>query len=170
VLSLDDPRLRLNHVLDRYEEFAKRREGSSSGAAPRGDVAYLFDRLVRETIRPAMEEAGEALRRRGHEYEILIAPGSDITMHIYPASVARRGECAGPCIPHIAFIADASSTDVHVVHNTVTQHGSGRAEIAATVSPDQVTRRYVTGQICDVLGNLLDRLCESAPAAPRSGG
>lgn len=156
MLSLDDPRFRLNNLLERYEELVTRAEPTLAEAqARRESIAESFDQLVRETIRPAMQEIGDELTRRGHDYEMVVAPGSHITMNLYPASLVQRAVYAAPCIPYVSFTIDASTAEVHVVQSTMTPNGRGCAEITDTLALDQVTRRYVETQICEVLGKVL---------------
>ena|SRR5206468_116762 len=155
MLNLDDPRLRLNHLLTRYEALRAAKEPASQPAqAGRGAIVEAFNRLVRDVIRPAMEEAGAELERRGHEYEILIAPGQQITMHLYPP-VLRRSAYTTSCCPYVSFLRDASTERIHVAQSTLMPNGQGLAEITDTLPLDQVTRRYVGSQICDVLGKVL---------------
>jgi hypothetical protein len=156
MLSLDDPRYRLNNLLGRYDELVTRAEPPLPAVqARRESIAQSFDQLVRDTIRPAMQEIGDELARRGHDYEMVIAPGSHITMNLYPASLVRRAVYAAPCIPYVSFTIDASTAAVHVVQSTMTPNGRGCAEITDTLPLDQVTRRYVETQICEVLGKVL---------------
>ena len=155
MLNLDDPRFRLNNLLTRYEAVTGRKEPTSQIAPEQHEgVVEVFDQLVRDVVRPAMEEMGAELERRGHEYEILIVPGQQITMHLYPP-VLRRSAYAVPCSPYVSFSRDAATTNIHIVQSTLMPSGHGRAEITDTLPTDQITRQYVETQILDVLGNIL---------------
>lgn len=158
MLSLDDPRFRLNNLLERYDALVTRAEPPLPAAqAQREAIAESFDQLVRDIIRPAMEEIGNELKRRGHDYEMLIAPGSHITMNLYPASIVQRPAYAAPCIPYVSFTTDVRTARVHVVQSTMMPDGRGCAEITTTLEVDQVTRLHVETQILDVLGKVLSQ-------------
>ena len=155
MLNLDDPRFRLNDLLAKYEARAVPKEPTSQPAqAQQEAIVEAFDRLTRDIIRPAMEEIGAELERRGLEHEILIAPGQQISMRLYPP-VVRRSAYTAPCCPYVSFSRDASTAKIHVVKSTLMPTGQGRAEIAATLPLDQVTRHCVETQICDVLEDVL---------------
>jgi hypothetical protein len=155
MLNLDDPRYRLNDLLARFEALTTaKRPASQSVQAGQEAIIEAFDRLVRDVIRPAMEEIGAELERRGQEYEILIAPGQQITMHLYPP-VLRRSAYTTSCSPYVSFWRDASTESIHIAQSTLTPNGQGCAEIMDTLPLDQVTRHYVEAQICDVLGKVL---------------
>jgi len=155
MLNLDDPRLRLNNLLTRYERSTEAQEPASQPQAEQEAIIEAFNRIARDVIRPALEEMGAELERRGHEYEIRIAPGQEITMHVYP-SVLRRAAYTTSCCPYVSFLRDASTARIHVAHSTLMPNGQGRAEITDTLPLDQVTRHYVGTQICDVLARVLD--------------
>ena len=155
MLNLDDPRLRLNDLLTRYERSTEAQEPASQPQAEQEAIIEAFNRIARDVIRPALEEMGAELERRGHEYEIRIAPGQEITMHVYP-SVLRRAAYTTSCCPYVSFLRDASTARIHVAHSTLMPNGQGRAEITDTLPLDQVTRHYVGTQICDVLARVLD--------------
>ena len=155
MLNLDDPRLRLNNLLTRYERSTEAQEPASQPQAEQEAIIEAFNRIARDVIRPALEEMGAELERRGHEYEIRIAPGQEITMHVYPP-VLRRAAYTTSCCPYVSFLRDASTERIHVAHSTLMPNGQGRAEITDTLPLDQVTRHYVGTQICDVLARVLD--------------
>jgi len=155
MLNLDDPRLRLNDLLTRYERSTEAQEPASQPQAEQEAIIEAFNRIARDVIRPALEEMGAELERRGHEYEIRIAPGQEITMHVYPP-VLRRAAYTTSCCPYVSFLRDASTERIHVAHSTLMPNGQGRAEITDTLPLDQVTRHYVGTQICDVLARVLD--------------
>jgi hypothetical protein len=155
VLNLDDPRFRLNDVLARYEARTAPKEPPSRPAQAQEEaIVEAFDQLTRDIIRPAMEEIGTELKRKGQEHEILIAPGQQITMRFYPAALRRSAYAASIC-PYVSFSRDASTAKIHVVQSTLMPTGQGRAEITATLPLDQVTRHLVETQICDVLQDVL---------------
>jgi hypothetical protein len=155
VLNLDDPRFRLNDLLARYEARTAPRElPSQPDQAQEEAIVEAFDQLTRDIIRPTMEDIGAKLERKGIEHEILIAPGQQVTMRFYPPAV-RRFACAAPVCPYVSFSRDASTAKIHVVKSTLMPTGQGRAEIAATLPLDQVTRHCVETQICDVLEDVL---------------
>lgn len=155
MLNLDDPRFRLNDLLTRYGALTVVKEPASQPTqAEQEAIVEAFDRLARDVIRPAMEEIGAELERRGQEYEILIAPGQQITMHLYPP-VLRRSAYTTSCSPYVSFSRDASTERIHIAQSTLMPNGQGCAEITDTLPLDQVTRRYVETQICDVLGKVL---------------
>ena len=154
MLNLDDPRLRLNDLLTRYERSTEAQEPASQPQAEQEAIIEAFNRIAQDVIRPALEEMGAELERRGHEYEIRIAPGQEITMHVYP-SVLRRAAYTTSCCPYVSFLRDASTARIHVAHSTLMPNGQGRAEITDTLPLDQVTRHYVGSQICDVLAKVL---------------
>jgi hypothetical protein len=154
MLNLDDPRFRLNDLLTKYEAQAPREPASPPDEARQEAIVEAFDRLARHIIRPAMEEIGAELERRGQEYEILIAPGQQITMHLYPPVLRRSAYTTSWC-PYVSFSRDASTAKVHIAQSTLMPNGQGCAEITDTLPIEQVTRQYVETQILDVLGNVL---------------
>ncbi len=155
MLNLDDPRFRLNDLLARYEGRTAPKEPTfQPDQAQQEAIVEAFDQLTRDIIRPAMEGIGEELARRSHEYEIRIAPGQEITMRFYPP-VLRRSAYTTSCSPYVSFSRDGSTAKIHIVQCTLMPNGQGRAEITDTLPLDQVTRRYVETQICDVLRDVL---------------
>lgn len=155
MLNLDDPRFRLNDLLTRYEaRTVPKGPTSQPDQAQQEAIVEAFDQLTRDVIRPAMEEIGAELERRGQEYEILIAPGQQITMHLYPP-VLRRPAYTTSWSPYVSFSRDASTERIHIGQSTLMPNGQGCAEITDTIPLDQVTRHYVETQICDVLGKVL---------------
>ncbi len=155
MLSVDDPRFRLNDLLTRYEARGVPRVPTSQPAqAQQEAIVEAFDQLTRNIIRPAMEEIGAELARRGQEHEILIVPGREITMRFYPQVVPRSAYTTS-CCPYVSFSRDASTAKIHIVQSTLMPNGQGRAEITDTLPPNQVTRHFVETQICDVLSDVL---------------
>jgi hypothetical protein len=155
MLNLDDPRFRLNDLLARYEARTVPKEPSSQPPqAQQEAIVEAFDQLTRDIIRPAMEEIGAELARRGQEHEILIVPGQEITMRFYPPVVPRSAYTTS-CCPYVSFSRDASTARIHIVQSTLMPNGQGRAEITGTLPLEQVTRHCVETQICDVLGGVL---------------
>ncbi len=155
MLNLDDPRFRLNDLLTKYEASTVAKEPAPQPAqALEEAIVEAFDQLARRVIRPAMEEIGAELERRGQEYEILIAPGQQITMHLYPPVLRRSAYTTSWC-PYVSFSRDASTAKVHIAQSTLMPNGQGCAEITDTLPIDQITRRYVETQILDVLGSVL---------------
>ena len=140
MLNLDDPRLRLRDLLTRYEALSASKESAAPRDQSRPEVTETFDRFAQDVIRPAMEAIGAELEQRGHDYEIVIAPGQQITMSFYPVS----------------FSSDPSTGEIHDVQSTLMPDGRGRAEAAATLSAGQVTPHWVHMQILNVLENVLE--------------
>lgn len=155
MLDVSDPRFRLNDLLTRYEAAASGESLARPNQAREEAIVEAFDQLTREVIRPAMEALGAELARRGHEYEIVIVPGQQITMHIYLAML-RRSAYAVPCCPYVSFSRDVSSAKVHVAESTIMPNGRGKAEITDTLRIDQITRGVAESRILDVLERVLD--------------
>jgi hypothetical protein len=155
VLDVSDPRFRLHDLLTRYEAAVPTEPPASPGQAREEAIVEAFDQLVREVIRPAMEAIGAELGWRGHEYEIAIVPGQQITMHIYLA-ILPQPAYAAPWCPYVAFSRDASSAKVHVLESTILPNGRGRVEITDTLRTDQITRSLVESRILNVLEGVLD--------------
>ena len=162
MLRLDDPRLRLNDVLTRYEALPARQAPAPS-ADGENRLAEEFDQVVRSVIRPEMESLGAEMARRGHGFEILIEPGQQISMRMYP-TLYRRPAYTTACAPYVAFSRDALTSNIHVVQSTMMPCGRGYAVIADTVSPFQLTRRQVALLILDVLEKV--QRAEAATATP----
>lgn len=155
MLNLDDPRLRLSDLLTRYEALCAAKESAALRDQSPPEVTEAFDHLARDVIRPAMEEIGAELEQRGHDYEIVIAPGQQIKMSFYPA-LQRRSAYSASCCPYVSFSSDPTTEQIHVVRSTLMPNGRGRAETAATLSAGQVTRYCVQMQILNVLENVLE--------------
>ena len=155
MLNLDDPRVRLSDLLTRYEALCAAKGSAAPRDQSRPEVTEAFDRLAQDVIRPAMEEIGSELEQRGHDYEIVIAPGQEIRMSFYPA-LLRRSAYSASCCPYVSFSSDPSTGEIHVVQSTLMPDGLGRAEAAATLSAGQVTPHWVHMQILNVLENVLE--------------
>jgi hypothetical protein len=156
VLNLDDPRLRLSDLLTRYEALSAAKKPAPAGTqSPPAATVDAFDHLVRDVIRPAMEEIGAELERRGQDYEIVVTPGQEIIMYFYPP-LLRRSAYGASCCPYVSFSSDPSTAEIHIVQSTLMPNGHGRAERAVTLSAGEVTRRCVEMQILDVLEKVLD--------------
>jgi hypothetical protein len=103
MLGLDDPRLGLNDLLTRYKELTVPKESTSQRAQAQQEIIVgAFDQLTRAVIRPAMERIGTKLERRGHEYEIVILRGQQITMRFYPP-VLPRSAYTPSCCPYVSL-------------------------------------------------------------------
>ena len=157
MLNLDDPRLRLNHLLTRYEALSGANEPAAQRTRPSETIVAAFDDLARDAIRPAMEEIGAELERRGLDYEIMVVPGQQITMYFYPP-VLQRSAYSASCCPYVSFSSDPMTSEIHVVHSTLMPNGRGRAEATETFSAGQVTRHCVGTQILKVLENVVGSL------------
>ncbi len=155
MLNLDDPRLRLNNLLTRYEALTGRSGSAASPTRSSETSVAAFDDLARDVIRPAMEETGAALEQRGQDYEIVIVPGQQVVMYFYP-SLLRRSAYGASCCPYVSFSSDPMTGQIHVFQSTLMPHGRGRAEAAVTLSAHQITRHCVETQILNVLENVLD--------------
>ena len=156
MLNLDDPRLRLSDLLTRYEALSAAKKSAAARAESRPEATVdAFDHLVRDVIRPAMEEIGAELERRRHDYEIVVTPGQQIIMYFYPP-LLRRSAYGAPCCPYVSFSSDPSTEKIHIVQSTLMPNGHGRAETTVTLSTGQVTRRCVEMEILNVLENVLD--------------
>jgi hypothetical protein len=143
----------LTDILKKYETLPARPAPARSSDGREDPLGEAFDRVVRDVIRPEMESLGAALTRRGHEFEILIEPGQQITMRIYPA-LYPRSAYATVCRPYVAFSRDAATSRIHVVQSTMMPCGRGCAVIGDTVSPFQLTRPQVAALVLDVLENV----------------
>ena len=157
MLNLDDPRFRLHNLLTRYEALSGANASAGSQALPSETTVEAFDNLARDVIRPAMEELGAELERKGHDYEIVIVPGQHITMYFYPP-VLQRSAYSASCCPYVSFSSDPMTAEIHVVQSTLMPNGQGRAEATVAFSARQVTRPCVGAQILKVLENVLDSL------------
>jgi hypothetical protein len=157
MLNLDDPRLRLNNLLTRYEALSGEHRSATPQIRSSEAVVGAFDDLARDVIRPAMEQIGAEMDRKGYDYEIVIAPGQQIVMYFYP-SLMRRSAYSASCCPYVSFSSDPTTEQIHVVRSTLMPNGRGRAETTVTLSAHQVTRHCVETQILNALENVLDAL------------
>jgi len=167
MLNLDDPRFRLHDVVTKYEALTAAKEAAPPVDRRQESITEAFDQLAHDVIRPEMEDIGAELERRGHQYEILIEPGRQITMRLYPPLYSRSVYTTA-CCPYVAFSRDASTTAIHVVQSTLMPNGQGSAVIAGTLSPFQLTRRDVAALILDVLEKV--RCAHTPPDPEREPG
>ena len=133
---------------------AARESAAQPAQARQEETGETFDQLVRDVIRPTMGEVGAELERRGHAYEIVIFPGRQITLYLYP-SLLRRSAYGASCCPYVSCSRDASMPKIHIVQSTLMPNGHGCADITDTLSEGQVTRHYVAAQILNVLEKVL---------------
>lgn len=155
MVNLDDPRFRLNSLLTRYEALtAPKQSAPPLAQAQLEAIVESFNQLAFNVIRPAMEDIGAELRRRGLDYEIVIARGQQIIMYLYPSPPPRSAYTAS-CCPYVSFSSDALTAKIHIVQSTLMPNGHGSAEITDTLSAGQITRHFVETQILNVLENVL---------------
>lgn len=170
----DETKARLEALMARYEkrlaEIRKRQELTHK----RHD-AFIgeFERLVDETIRPAMEDVGAVLRSRGHEYEIATTKGytdfdgrlhnTQITMRLYPVGI-DRSLFVSTSTPYVAFASDWLDTRVTVQESTAMPVGNskapgnrGKSGKGAAYSLGQLTPAVVEREIVDVLAGIFGR-------------
>lgn len=132
-----------------------------------------FERLVDETIRPAMEDVGAVLRSRGHDYEIATTKGytdfdgrtrnTQITMRLYPVGI-DRSLFVSTSTPYVAFASDWLETRISVQESTAMPAGNakapgsrGKSGKGAGYSIGQLTPAAVEREIVDVLAGIFGR-------------
>ena len=132
-----------------------------------------FERLVDETIRPAMDEIGAALRRRGHDYEIATTQGytdtdgrprnTQVTMRIFPAGIPRS-LFTSSTTPYVAFVCDWPEARVTVRESAAAPGGAGKISAGFAKSGKraeyyvrQVTLPAVEREIMETLTGVFGR-------------
>jgi hypothetical protein len=125
-----------------------------------------FSERMRTVIRPTMEQVGDLLTSRGHEFEIteeeesVEANGKTanaaITLRIYPYAERPAHTQLGGC-PHLAIRANSPRNTIYV-HESIMMPGSGgHAGTAGEYELDAVTADMVEQHILSVLVRTLGR-------------
>jgi hypothetical protein len=113
-----------------------------------------FERIKVEIIKPAMEEIGKYLEKKGHSYQVeddisMHQDNPSIKMEVYP-KIPTGGHVQEHEYPAIAFIAepDAARVGIEVRDGMPGRPGLTRGH---AVSLDSLTREYVRNQIIIVI-------------------
>ena len=159
--------------MTRYEKrLAEERKRHELTQRRRDAFIAEFERLIDDTIRPTMEDVGAALRRRGHEYEIVTTQGymdaerrsrsTQITMSVYPTGI-QRSLFTSTSTPFVAFVCDWIEARV-TVHESVTTpgrvaktHTAEKAGKRAAYTIKQVIAPVVERELVEMLVGVLGR-------------
>ena len=157
----------LTDILDSYE--AKRVAAQQKLEQEKTEHELFledFTRLATSTIRPAMEEISEQLKKRGHEFEITEQQesiGSEgrthnagITLMIYPNGQRSRYPNERNT-PHIGFMTHSYKRNVYVYECTMMPGRGGRAGSAREYELNQITTQVIHDHILKVLAEAMGR-------------
>lgn len=135
--------------------------------AQREEFLSNFAGRIQGVVRPVMEEAGELLRRSGHDYEIVayddgLQPdgrtlNAAITLTIFPNGVRPSDPCNAEQTgwPHIAFFVNPSKNTVLVHESAMMPNIGGPAGTAGEYTLDQIGEETVQKHIVSVLARAM---------------
>ncbi len=158
----EETKLTLDNLMDKYQqklaEAKKKQENIRSGE----DVLLsAFKQLRKEVIRPVMEDFGNKLKARGHEYQITEEEESldregklrdaSITMHIFSAGIDRSAY-SQENTPSISFIVSRHNQKVWVHGSNILPNRGGSAGVrGGDLNIEEVTSDLVEQEILGVL-------------------
>ncbi len=170
----EETRERLETLMARYEKrLADERKRHEANRRRHDVFVGEFERLIDDTIRPAMDEVGAALRHRGHDYEIATTQAytdsdrrprhTQVTMRIFPAGI-QRSLFTSTATPYIAFVCDWLEARVTVRESAAMPAGPAKLPAAPEKSGKradyyvrQVTPGAVEREIVDMLAGVFGR-------------
>lgn len=153
----EETKARLDQILEGYErkriDFLRQHELTR---LERQEFLDAFNRKIRGTIRPCLEELGNLIKLRGHGFEITqkterCDPNGNtesacIKMEILPDGVrAQAGER-----PSISFVADSIRKEIWTQVSTIM---SGCAGQRSVFSLDEIDETVVEEEVLSVLGS-----------------
>ncbi len=156
----------LDVLMDKYEqrlEEAKKRQEQIKSE----DDVFLseFRRLRKEVIYPRMEDIGNQLKARGHDYQISDEEESvdlggrtrdaRITMNIFPAGVDRSAY-RPENTPSISFIATRYKKNIWVHGSNMMPNRGGSAGSRGEFNAEEITSDMVEGEVLGVLKEIFD--------------
>ncbi len=146
----------LNRILNRFrDQLSETSRRIQQAKTEEQQVLTRLSRLCDETIRPAMEEVGTVLRKRGYDYEIKdarrlaelkIGHMSNLVlgMAILPED-AKRSDYSGKedRIPHILVSANVDQRDIQFGYESYPEGGYGGHYEISEVTPESVERELL---------------------------
>lgn len=139
MINVDDPRFGLIGTSTTTGVNPANHTAPQSPECPQNAAADAFNQIVRDVIRPEIEDNGAELARRGYEYEIVIEPGQRITMRICPP-VQEQPARSGACPLTVRFSPDAGGTAIHIARSEARADGNEDTTAILTVPADRFTR------------------------------
>lgn len=161
---------KLDDLMDRYEQALKRgtqiREKQE-----KEDDGFLaqFEQIRKSVIRPVMEDMGNALKTRGHDYDVSEADrfsestgvggrinlACKISMEIFSAGIDRVSYTSANT-PLISFTASSSKKRVLIHASNMTPGREGRSGPHGELDMKEITREKVEVMILELIGEILD--------------
>ncbi len=163
----EETKARLDALLALYESRRTELRRKQSEASDRQDAFTTeFERVVREAVRPVMEDMGAALKQRGHDYKIVTARAhhdsdgklreTQITMRIFPGEIPRS-LFTSTSTPHVAFVSDRHLMRISIYESTTSPIRGGRYGQKASLAARQLTPNLVEREILEVLAGVFGR-------------
>jgi hypothetical protein len=170
----EENKARLVEVLTLYEKrLAEMRRRQALAHEMHDAFITAFEQILDGAIRPAMDDAGAALRAHGHDYELSPTQGytdirgrmhrTQLTMRIYPAGIPRS-LFISTSTPYVAFAADWLARRVAVLESTLIPlgasklpRGNGTWGKRADYTLKQLTPHAIEREIVDVLTAVFGR-------------
>lgn len=151
----EETRTRLETLMTRYEKrLAEDRKRHETTRRRHDAFVGEFEQLIEDTIRPAMDEVGAALRRRGHDYEIATTEAytdsdkrprsTQVTMRFFPAGI-DRALFTSTTTPYVAFVCNWLESRVTVRESAA--HPGGAAKLPAALEKSGRRAEYYARQI-----------------------
>ena len=146
----------LESIMQKFEEKLAKSKDVHERRQSEEDAFYVEFRRVRtEVIRPAMEDVGNQLKARGHNFEILEIDDerrkrdAKITMRIMIGGVPSSAYTPENTV--LVSFAHTGHTSVSIQASTSSQHRSGFAGPRGNYAVSEITTDSVEKTILEVL-------------------
>jgi len=156
----------LDALMDKYEQRLKEAKNKQEQIKSE-EEAFLreFKRLREEVIRTSMEEIGNQLKTRGHDYRILETEESvdgegkvinaEITMNIFPSGI-DRSLYTPQNTPSITFTAPRYKKRICVEGSNIMPKREGAAGPRSEFKAEETNSALVEREVLGVLEEIFD--------------
>jgi hypothetical protein len=157
---------KLDALLAKYEKRLKAiRETRERDREEREAFVAGFDKLCEEVIRPVMDEIGQKLRERGHDYVLTeqdwVSPegrrqSKRISLLVFPAG-ERRPEAIDEDTPILNFAANRTRRVVHIYGTSPFVYKDIESKTPSELALGEMSRDTVEERVLDLLGEVFGR-------------
>ena len=152
--------------MDKYEQRLEEAKKRQEQIKSEEDVFLSeFTRLRKEVIHPRMEDIGNPLKERGHDYRISEEEESvdlegrtrdaRITMNIFPAGVDRSAY-RPENTPSISFVATRYKKKIWAHSSNIMPNRGGSAGPRGEFNAEEITSDVVEREVLGVLKEIFD--------------
>jgi hypothetical protein len=155
----------LKDILDKYDrKLESKEEKENKKLSENKDYLNEFEKLCTEVIRPVMENIGNSLKDRGHEYKIIEKKGSgikykkdtdsSIEMILYPYPY-KWDQISTLDVPSISFITSITNKEIIISESNMMPGKGGSSGSIGSYKMDEIKPELVQKTIILLLKKIL---------------